>query len=97
MAFAMIDLYDRATCRDCFSYDDCCKQVCLEGYPQCDSHIDDNCFEDEFEINEAFQNADFLKQTFGMTDAETILKKNYEFDIQAMWREWKETNNVGIV
>ena len=33
----------------------------------------------------------------GMTDAETILKKNYEFDIQAMWREWKETNNVGIV
>lgn len=45
-----IDPYDRPTCRDCSSYDDCCKQIAEEGYPQCEQGIDhDEWFEDAYE------------------------------------------------
>ncbi len=90
----MTDLYDRPTCRDCSDYDECCKQVCLEGYPMCDKGMDREIdFEDEFEIYEAMQDKEFLRKTYGSVDVEAILKKNYRFDIQEDWREWKgETN-----
>ena len=85
-----VDFYDRPTCRDCGDYDECCKQVCLEGIPMCDKGMDREIdFEDEYEIYEAMQDKEFLRKTYGSVDVEAILKKNYRFDIQEDWREWK--------
>lgn len=83
-----VDWYDRYTCRDCSCHSDCEKQVCLEGYPQCDDK--DDYFQDELEVYEALQDKEFKKITYGIMDAETILKKEYVFDIQADYTKWKE-------
>lgn len=86
----MSDFYDRPTCRDCSDFDECCKQVCIEGIPMCDKGMDrEQDFEDEYEIYEAMQDKEFLRKTYGSVDVESILKKNYRFDIQEDWREWK--------
>lgn len=84
------DFYDRPTCRDCADFDECCKQVCIEGIPMCDKGMDrEQDFEDEYEIYEAMQDKEFLRKTYGSVDVESILKKNYRFDIQEDWRKWK--------
>ena len=80
------DLYDRYTCRDCASHKDCEKQVCLEGYPQCDDK--DEYFEDEIEVYEALENESFKQDKYGYTDKAKILSENDIIDIQEDYREW---------
>ena len=83
-----VDWYDRYTCNDCASHRDCEKLVIEQGYPQCDDK--DDYFQDELVVYEAMQDKEFLKKTYGNTDVEFILKKNYQFDIIADYEKWKE-------
>jgi hypothetical protein len=82
------DPYDRYTCLDCASHKDCEKQVCLEGYPQCDQGVEK--FEDEYEVYEAFQDNEFLIANYGTEETEEILNQYDIVDIQADYREWQK-------
>ena len=78
--------YDRYTCNDCASHEDCAKQVLELGYPQCDDK--DDYFEDEIEVYEAMQDKAFLLANYGCDDTESILKDFSVVDIQADYRDW---------
>ena len=83
-----IDIYDRHGCPDCGCYEECKKQVCLLGYPQCEEGEDK--FEDEEEVHEALQNPEFMKENYGTEDAESVLNSFDPFDIQFDYQEWKK-------
>lgn len=82
------DPFDGYTCRDCASHKDCEKQVCLEGYPQCDDK--DEYFEDEIEVYEALQDEEYVKSNYAShLSKEKILDIVDVVDIQEDYREWK--------
>jgi len=82
-----IDIYDRYGCPDCTCYNECQKQVCLLGYPQCEQGYE--LFEDEYEVHEALQDSEFMKEKYGSEDAESVLSSFDTLDIQAEYQEWK--------
>ena len=82
------DPYDRYTCFDCASYQDCKEQVARLGYPQCEDN--DKYFEDEYEVYEAMQDEAFLMANYGCDDTESILRDFSLVDIQADYRDWKK-------
>ena len=87
---AEIDHYDRFTCRDCGSYKDCKKQVCLIGVPQCDEYENCDVFEDEWEVYEAFQDKKFLEANYGCIDTEAILRDFETDSIRHDYKNWCE-------
>lgn len=84
-----IDPYDRFTCHDCGSYKECRFQVCVEGYPMCETGMDhDEWFEDEYEVNEALEDEAFLMANYGCIDKESIAHDFDIVDIQHDYRNW---------